>query len=301
MKKKIIESPVLLKKGKTLYTDKGEALKKLKFLDIEDNIVIFHSPEGNLFKGKGWTMIYFMDTPDSAKKLQHQTGEIDLLTFIPGSLSMRFGGYSMIDDIWKKKKNLKGVEHIIGALEAYVDDKDMYIDNLSVRPGYRRNSIATKMVDELKDTFPNRKISHSDFTDQGAEWNKSYKLESEIKLKHLIFEESCDNIDIKKIKYFYHATFKDNLSSIMINGIKKDNVYGGVFLADSSQNAAKFLMFRVHNLSDIIVFKMDASKLNKTKLEESYDHSYEFFKCRAYIYFDNIKPNAIDMNNIMGY
>lgn len=122
-----------------------------------------------------------------------------------------------------------------------------------------------------------------------------------MKLRDILFEESCKDIDIKKIKYFYHATFKDNLSSIMINGIKKDNVYGGVFLADSSQNAAKFLMFRVHNLSDIIVFKINASKLNKTKLEESYDHSYEFFKCRAYIYFDNIKPNAIDMNNIMGY
>ena len=120
-----------------------------------------------------------------------------------------------------------------------------------------------------------------------------------MKLRDILFEDSCKDIDIKDIKYFYHATLKDNLYSIMKDGIKKDHLYGGVFLADSSQNAAKFLIIR--GIKDIIVFKIDASKLNKNKLEESYDHSREFFKCRAYIYFDNIKPNAIDMNHIITY
>lgn len=105
--------------------------------------------------------------------------------------------------------------------------------------------------------------------------------------------------ELNKIKTFYHATSKANLGTIIQDGIKKGKVEKVVYLADSSQNAAKFLAVR--GMKEIIVFPIDASKLDKKELEESFDHSYDFFKCRAYLYYGDIPVEAIDFDKIMQY
>jgi hypothetical protein len=103
---------------------------------------------------------------------------------------------------------------------------------------------------------------------------------------------------INKIPFFYHATDKRNYINIMSKGIKKSKMEGAIFLADSFEHAAIFLAFRG---VPIVVFKVDASKLNMSKMHESFDHSFEFFKCRAFAYIGDISPDAIDMENIMQY
>lgn len=92
--------------------------------------------------------------------------------------------------------------------------------------------------------------------------------------------------EINKIKYFYHATTPDKFASIMQNGITL-GTFGDIFLADSPENAAKFLIMSEPH---IYVFKIDASKLKKNKLKESFDHNSDIFDCRAYVYEDIIKP-----------
>ena len=107
-------------------------------------------------------------------------------------------------------------------------------------------------------------------------------------MKDLTIEE------ISNIKYLYHATPYSNLGQILSQGITP---YGeGIYLADSYQNAAKFLLLRS---SKVLVFKIKASKLDKKQLQESFDHSYNFFQCRAYIYTSGIIPtNILDLNSV---
>jgi hypothetical protein len=105
---------------------------------------------------------------------------------------------------------------------------------------------------------------------------------------------------IAKIKYFYHATAKDNLSSVMTHGIHRDKIEKVIYLGDSFVNAAKFLAVR-GMIGNIVVFKIKADKLDKSKLSESFDHSYEFFQCRAFIYEGDIPVGALDTRVVMSY
>lgn len=93
---------------------------------------------------------------------------------------------------------------------------------------------------------------------------------------------------------YYHATDMKNLGSIMETGIKPSRFDGHVYLADSYENAIKFVMFRGYK--DILVLPC---KVISTC--ESSDHSYDFFKCKAYMYYGIIKPSDIDWNKAIKY
>lgn len=166
---------------KTVRSTSGDLLKNMPAEQVSSNIVVFYNDKDTFFKPAGWVMIYFVDTDENAARLKR--GEIVPLMFIQGSTSMRFGGYSMIDDIWKKRKRERWMtpddiakaedqKHIVGALEAYVNDTDVYVDNVSVRPGWQRNSIGKRMMDALKHQWPDRKLTHSQTTSQGEKFLK---------------------------------------------------------------------------------------------------------------------------------
>lgn len=104
-------------------------------------------------------------------------------------------------------------------------------------------------------------------------------------------------VQIDKIPFFYHATDKSNYDDILDDGIKV-GVENVVYMSDSFEHAAIFLAFRG---KPIVAFKIDASKLDKKKIHESFDHSYEFFQCRAFVYEGDISNDAIDIENIMSY
>ena len=107
----------------------------------------------------------------------------------------------------------------------------------------------------------------------------------------ILLESEVIEDDFKSIPYFYHATSEDGFSAIMREGVK---VNGGVYLADSFQNAAKFLLIR--GVNPIYVIKISGKKLDKNLLSESFDHSESFFKCKAYVYDGDINPNKILMS-----
>ena len=93
-----------------------------------------------------------------------------------------------------------------------------------------------------------------------------------------------------KAEYWYHATDKKVLGSIVISGIEP-GIDGVVYLADSCENALKFVVVR--GIMEIAVIKIKRSSLDKRKIIETFDHSYEFFKCKAYGYTEVIPSNLI--------
>jgi hypothetical protein len=164
----------IFRKGKAVHTPEGP-LKSLKLQDVDDNVVVMHSKDGDFFHARGFTLVYFMDSPANAQLMK--SGNIDYLLFPPQLTSTMFTR-SPIKDIWKRKKkfegDLGGTEHILGAIEAYVDGKEIYIDMMSVRPGFKNAHIATLMVDALKKNWPGLSMRTSHRTDDGSKFFAKY-------------------------------------------------------------------------------------------------------------------------------
>lgn len=90
-----------------------------------------------------------------------------------------------------------------------------------------------------------------------------------------------------KKKSYYHATSIKNLESIIEHGIKPG--YDGiVYLAETKEDALKFTCLRI--TGDILIFEV---KLPEDKVFETFDHSYNFFKCKSFGYAKTIPFKAI--------
>lgn len=80
------------------------------------------------------------------------------------------------------------------------------------------------------------------------------------------------------LKSYYHATPFENLNSIFKKGITR-GVDGVVYLTEKPEEAARFVAIRGYK--KILVIEVE---LEDYLVEESFDHSQGFFKCRAYSY-----------------
>ena len=94
------------------------------------------------------------------------------------------------------------------------------------------------------------------------------------------------------MKVMYHATDYDNLYSILENGLKVNSIDGLVYLAETPEDALKFVCLRGYK--KIVSFKVKIYKKDEDKLIETFDHSYNFFKCRSFGYMGNIPPEHIE-------
>lgn len=166
---KLVEMPLITKKGKNVYAD-DKPLKTLSVQAVRGNLVFLREPNENRMMAQGWTMIYFMDSEEAAKAMAH--GDLPYLMFPRGT----WPAGSPILDIWKKKFNPPGTEHILGALEANTMPYGIFLDMLSVRPGYQRNTIAQKMIQLAMQEFPDAEVSHSSPTDKGRGFLKKNQL-----------------------------------------------------------------------------------------------------------------------------
>lgn len=92
---------------------------------------------------------------------------------------------------------------------------------------------------------------------------------------------------MKMLKTYYHATPYENLESIMDQGIHK-GCEGVVYLTEKPEDAAKFVAIR--GCRKILVLGMEISD---EFIEESFDHNEVFFKCKAYMYRDDIPADEI--------
>lgn len=81
------------------------------------------------------------------------------------------------------------------------------------------------------------------------------------------------------MKRYYHATKYANLNNIIGRGILP-GCDGLVYLAETKEDAMKFVAIRLIN-EPIMVLEVE---LDPTEVFETFDHSYTFFKCRAFGY-----------------
>jgi hypothetical protein len=164
----ISESPMMTKKGKTALAGdkplKGQAVE-----EVTGNIVVIRQGKGGGFLPEGWTLVYFMDSDESAQAMKQ--GQIPYLMVPRGTF---MSGGSPITDIWLKKFQKPGTHHILGVIEGHSDEETIFIDMVTVRPGWKRNHIAKLMMDRLKKTFPEAKLTTSTQTGDGQKLFKSY-------------------------------------------------------------------------------------------------------------------------------
>lgn len=181
----INESPDMSLSGKIAIAG-DKPLKTSTVTEVQGNIVILRTREPGIFAA-GMTLIYFMDTEQSADSMKK--GQIPYLMVPRGTF---YSGGNPITDIWKKRFQKPGTEHILGVLEGHSEESLIYVDMLTVRPGWQRNSIASKMMGTLKTLFPNAELKTSSTTDKGAKFLKSYKKTHNINensnLKNLVVE-----------------------------------------------------------------------------------------------------------------
>lgn len=163
----LLEMAVISKKGKKVYAD-DNLLKNVPLESVEGNIVTFRMAEAGLFPA-GFTLAYFMDSDESAKLMT--TGKLPY-KFVPERPRFSFTA-APIHDVWKKKAD-KGQEAILGMVQGITNDDEIYVDKMTVRPGYRRNSITRRLIDALKKKHPNAAVNFSGPTKEGASFVKSY-------------------------------------------------------------------------------------------------------------------------------
>lgn len=94
----------------------------------------------------------------------------------------------------------------------------------------------------------------------------------------------------KTKKKFYHATDFKNLHSILEEGIKP-GFEGIVYLAETKEDARKFVALRFYE--KVVVIEVE---LEESDVEETFDHNYSFFKCRAFGY-----PGTIHLRQMTNF
>lgn len=93
---------------------------------------------------------------------------------------------------------------------------------------------------------------------------------------------------------YYHATSPNNIGPIILQGLKP-SADGYVYLADSVENAIKFIQL---TKSEAIVFSVHFEKEDEQCIEETFDHSAEFFKCKSFGYCGTISPDKLELSHI---
>ena len=92
------------------------------------------------------------------------------------------------------------------------------------------------------------------------------------------------------MQYFYHATTEENFSKILSDGIIKKSIDGIVYITKSKEDSLRFISLRAFG-KPIIVLELKLP--DESKVEETFDHSYAFFKCKSFGYPDNIDTKCI--------
>ena len=171
------EFPEISKQGNKLLAN-GTSLKDWKADDVSENLCIYLEKQGNLMFSKGTFYAWFLDSKENAEKFSK--GEIGYL-FFPPPIKYNFRA-APISNLWKKKAQGEGTEHILAVCKGYLDEELIYIDKLSVRPGYKKNSIATKILDILRKDYPDKKVEISGVTKEGSKFLSKYSNTPENKL-----------------------------------------------------------------------------------------------------------------------
>lgn len=289
----LLETEALLKKGKNVLVG-DRPLKGLSLRDVKENIVIFHAKEDNMLWSKGYTLVFFMDSDESAKKVG--SGEYYYPMF-PVKTTGNMFTVNPITDIWKRR-GTHGEKHTLGTIEAFVDEEQIYIDMLSVRPGFKMNHIASFMIDALKEEFPDRKkLWSSKRTEDGAKFFNMYHpgAEENIPVKYAsdnAFESSglswndfdrwgSDVHFAQKAHFFSTREIKGDSKFIPVRDEKKYKRGGWIFTIDQfgMKVAGNYdpTTTEDHGVDSRVLFKIDNDGHYKSSGEMQDETAYRFF------------------------
>ena len=94
-------------------------------------------------------------------------------------------------------------------------------------------------------------------------------------------------------KLLYHGTSFDNYLKILDDEKILPSCDGVVYCCESIGDVLKFMYFRPIDTVCIIPIVVS----DDMKVEETFDHSYQFFKCRCYGISGEISLDDIDIDN----
>lgn len=97
-------------------------------------------------------------------------------------------------------------------------------------------------------------------------------------------------------KVLWHATPYDKFLEIAQQGRINPGSDQVVYFTDTPGGSVRFIAFRGENR--IVALPVKVAKLDKSKIQESFDHSIEFWKTRAWFYPDPVPMDKIDWDNI---
>ena len=86
------------------------------------------------------------------------------------------------------------------------------------------------------------------------------------------------------MKKYYHAATPETMEKIVSDGVVKKGIDGCIYICERPDDAAKFVAIRGHEVIDVIELN-----LPEDKVIESYDHSIQFFGCRAFMYRGDVR------------
>lgn len=212
------EMPQINKIGSKVMAD-DIPLKLVKDIEkLEPNFSMYHEEKGNMFFAKGKTYLYFTKSEDWGQKVVN--GEYDMLMF---PYAARFNwGASPIKDVWKKShnKSVRGADEIIGLVEAYVANKEILIQMMSVRPGYKKNSINTNMINRLKKSFPDHVVVFEDPTKAGWEFIQKYAPDAIARSsKGQELKKPYENMETRKFEDFVNEEHVDEKLKVFMKDI----------------------------------------------------------------------------------
>ena len=88
-------------------------------------------------------------------------------------------------------------------------------------------------------------------------------------------------------KRYYHAATPETMKKIIADGMVKRSWDGCVYLCEKPKDAAKFVAIRGYNTIEVVEVILPESKV-----KESFDHSPEFFGCKAFLYEGDIEVRS---------
>lgn len=166
------EMAMITRKGKKVYVDDKKLLKDTTIEELDLNIAIIYMEKETFFTPPGKFWLYFTTDPKWSE--DYKEGKSDILMF---PIRRRFDFQSSpITDVWKKKhtKDLRNVDFIVGIVEGVIEKDKAYIEMMSTRAGYKRNTINKKLLDAIKEWKPELSFIWEDPTVVGLEFIKHY-------------------------------------------------------------------------------------------------------------------------------
>lgn len=140
--------------------------------ELEKKIVMM-GPLGSCLAGyhPGTMVLYFVLEPsDKQRFINAITGRSAEKVPIFGT--QRSGGLGTIELFWRT--NL-AKSSVTGAIQFIPLDKVIIITHMTVRSNWRRLGVNSRLIDYIKQKFPNRKLIFQDATKMGQQFVEGYK------------------------------------------------------------------------------------------------------------------------------